>query len=103
MRALVLKEIKAPLELEDRPQLKPGEGEVVVSVKSAAFNRRDCWITQGMYPGSQPPVVLGSDASGFVYKIGAGVEESWLNQEVILNPGLNWGEDQRVQNSEFSP
>ncbi len=102
MRALVLSEVKAPLKLEERPPIHPAEGEVVVSVQAAALNRRDFWITQGLYPGIQPPVVLGSDASGVVSKVGAGVNESWLQQEVIINPGMNWGDSEEFQASDFN-
>ncbi len=58
MKALILKEINSPLVLEDRPSLTPASNEVVVQLRTAALNRRDYWITKGMYPGIQPPVVL---------------------------------------------
>ena len=35
MKALVLKEIHQPLELEERPDLQPDGGEVVVKLKNA--------------------------------------------------------------------
>ncbi|MCH8193004.1 MAG: alcohol dehydrogenase catalytic domain-containing protein [Planctomycetes bacterium] len=92
MKALVLKSVKAPLELEERPPLQPGPGEVVVRLRAAALNRRDYWITQGLYPGIEPPVILGSDGAGKVSQVGAGVGPSWEGRDVIINPGLGWGE-----------
>lgn len=102
MQALVLTGVKHPLEWQVRPDLRPGEGEVVVRLRSAALNRRDYWITQGMYPGIEPPVVLGSDGAGLVSGIGAGVDESWLDREVIINPGLGWGNRECVQADAFT-
>ena len=91
MKTLVLKETHQPLELEQRSALKAAAGEVVVQLKAAALNRRDYWITQGMYPGIQTPIVLGSDGAGVVSQIGDGVDTTWHGKEVILNPGLDWG------------
>ncbi|MCH8216102.1 MAG: zinc-binding dehydrogenase [Planctomycetes bacterium] len=101
MKALVLKSVKAPLELEERPPLQPGPGEVVVRLRAAALNRRDYWITQGLYPGIEPPVILGSDGAGKVSQVGAGVGPSWEGRDVIINPGLGWGEMQAAQANDF--
>ena len=102
MKALALTELKQPLTLEDRAELEPGPNDVVVRLHAAALNRRDFWITQGMYPGIKTPVVLGSDGAGIVCKTGSALGNFWLDQEVIINPGLNWGESHQAQESEFS-
>jgi zinc-binding alcohol dehydrogenase/oxidoreductase len=102
MKSLTLKQIKTPLELEDRPDLTAAAGEVVVQVKAASLNRRDYWITQGMYPGIDPPVVLGSDAAGIVSQCGEGVDGSWQGREVIINPGFDWGNDPAAQANDFN-
>ncbi len=101
MKALTLKQIKTPLEMVDRPALRPGPSEVVVRLKAAALNRRDYWITQGMYPGIEPPVVLGSDGAGVVGESGSALGNYWNNREVIINPGWDWGENQQVQSDSF--
>lgn len=101
MHALVLEQIKSPLVWKEREELTPNAGEVVVRLKAASLNRRDYWITQGMYPGIEPPVVLGSDGAGVVTKIGAAVDEKWQGAEVIINPGLSWGDSQQSQASDF--
>jgi len=101
MKALVLNATRQPLQLEERPALQPAPGEVVVALKAAALNRRDYWITQGMYPGIQTPVVLGSDGAGVVSHAGADVDASWVGREVILNPGLEWGNSELVQGESF--
>ena len=102
MKALTLRQIKSPLELEDRPDLVPGADEVVVRLKSAALNRRDFWITQGLYPGIDPPVILGSDGAGRVIQTGSELGNFWQDREVIVNPGMEWGETQAFQGDHFS-
>lgn len=102
MKALVLHEIKAPLQLTSRASLQPSEGTVVVDLRAAALNRRDYWITQGMYPGIKTPVVLGSDGAGTVREAGAGVDPAWLGRDVILDPGVDWGADPAAQSPEFT-
>lgn len=102
MQVQTLKALKQPLALEDRPDLQPLPGQVVVRLKAASLNRRDYWITQGLYPGTRPPVVPGSDGAGVVSKVGDGVDENWPGQEVIIDPGLDWGENPAVQGNDFT-
>ena len=101
MKALILHGIKKPLAIEDRPELKPANGQVVVGLKAAALNRRDYWVTQGLYPDTQLPVTLGSDGAGVVTRIGNGVGDEWSGKEVIIHPGWNWGDNPSVQSNEF--
>jgi NADPH:quinone reductase-like Zn-dependent oxidoreductase len=101
MRALVLNQLKSPLALEDRDALEPAPGQAVVSLRAAALNRRDYWITQGMYPGIRLPTVLGSDGAGIVTAVGDSADAGWAGREVIVNPGWDWGEDERAQGRGF--
>ena len=101
MKAAVLHQIGQPLVLETSHESEIPHGEVQIRLKAAALNRRDFWITQGLYPKIKLPAILGSDGAGVVTALGAGVDPSWLNQEVVLYPGLHWGDDPRVQSSNF--
>jgi zinc-binding alcohol dehydrogenase/oxidoreductase len=90
IKALVLKALNtypAIGELE-LPALKDGMAEI--EVKAVALNRRDYYITQGLYPGVEFPVVLGSDVSG-IFK----------NKEVIVNPNIDWGANEAVQSDAY--
>jgi len=80
MKALVLNEVKQPLVLQERPSPKAGTDKVIVKLRAAALNRRDYWITRGLYPGIRCPVILGSD--------GAGTAE-FREKEVIINPVID--------------
>ncbi|MDA7512896.1 alcohol dehydrogenase catalytic domain-containing protein, partial [Verrucomicrobia bacterium] len=91
MKAAILRQLKQPLQLESRPDLEPDPDHAIVDLKTAALNRRDYWITCGMYPDIRTPVVLGSDGAGTVSKTGVGVDSDWNGRKVIIQPGLNWG------------
>ncbi len=101
MQALVFIGVGQPLRCEQRPELVPRDGHVVVELKAAALNRRDYWITQGLYPGIQTPAVLGSDGAGIVGHVGRGVPSTWCDRHVVLYPGLGWGEHPSAQGPEF--
>ncbi len=103
MQAIVLRDLGGPeqLRLETVPDPQPGPGEVVVRLKAAALNHRDVWIRRGQYAGIKLPIILGSDGAGIVSAVGPKADAALLGREVIINPGLDWGEDDRVQSPRF--
>jgi len=80
---------------------KPGVGEVLVEVMASALNHRDVWIVQGRYPNIKTPVILGSDGVGIIREVGEGVDPSCVGRQVMINPSLNWGNNPRVQSSQY--
>jgi zinc-binding alcohol dehydrogenase/oxidoreductase len=82
-----------------KPVLK--SGEALIRIKAAALNHRDEWCRQGLYPNLSDGVILGSDGAGIVEEVYDSAHVSWLGKEVILNPGMNWGQNQKVQSKEF--
>jgi zinc-binding alcohol dehydrogenase/oxidoreductase len=84
MKAVRLHEVGGPqnLRVEEIESPVPAAGETLVRVRTAAFNRRDVFITQGLYPGISLPRTLGSD--------GAGVHEK-SETHVVIDPMLGWG------------
>ena len=101
MKALVLRSINE-LVYDDVPTPHAGPGEVVVHLRTAALNHRDLWIKTGQYAGLRFPVIPGSDGAGVVVDVGPGVDATWLEREVIINPGFDWGHDPRGQEPRFS-
>lgn len=87
MRAVRLTEVSGPdaLRLEAVSLPVAGADETVVRVRAAALNHRDVYVTQGKYPGIALPVTLGSDGAGLVGE-----------REVVIDPMLGWGDDDRV-------
>lgn len=101
MKAAVLTAVNH-LELEERPRPTAGNGEVVIHLKAAALNHRDVWIKSGQYAGLRFPLIPGSDGAGVVVDVGAGVDAGWMDREVIINPGFDWGHDPKGQEPRFS-
>ena len=111
MKAIVLHELNGPdsLSYEDWPEPEPGPGEALVKLKAAALNRRDVFVTQGMYPGAKPealPVILGSDGSGELVVIGDQVEgviegTPPVNSDVVIHPSLYWGDSLRIPGKDY--
>lgn len=106
MKAMRLHEIGGPESLvyENVPEPEPGPGEVVVRLHNAALNRRDAFVTRGMYPGAKAealPVILGSDGSGEVAARGDGADGPSEGTEVVINPALYWGDDPAKPGKEY--
>lgn len=102
-QAVVVREFGGPerLELEDRPELAPGPGEVVIDLRAAALNRRDLRVIAGGWPGVTSPLVPGSDGAGVVRALGAGAGGVAEGDDVVILPSLDWGDDWRVLGPSF--
>ena len=77
MKAVVCKAWGPPesLVIEDRPPLEAGPGKVVVSVKAASVKFSDTLLIQNKYQTKpELPFIPGSEVTGVVKSIGAGVE-----------------------------
>jgi NADPH:quinone reductase-like Zn-dependent oxidoreductase len=92
MKALVLKTPGEFPSIEEVRVPAPKHHEMLVNLKASALNHRDIWIVKGKYPGVKFPVILGSD--------GSGIDEN--GREVIINPGLDWGENPKAQSKQFN-
>ena len=68
MRALELVGFDGPasLQIAERPEAEPGQGEVRVRMRNMALNHLDVFITRGL-PKRPLPAVLGSDGAGSVH------------------------------------
>jgi NADPH:quinone reductase-like Zn-dependent oxidoreductase len=74
------------LRVADVPVPEPAQGEVLVKVKAASINPGEAKIREGLLHARWPatfPSGEGSDLAGVVTKIGIGVEEVAVGDEVI--------------------
>jgi NADPH:quinone reductase-like Zn-dependent oxidoreductase len=81
MKAVVLHEYGSPskLKVEEMPDPKPGEGEVLVRVEAVSVNPVDWKMRSGAAKERFPvqfPGVLGRDFAGIIRELGPGVEKS---------------------------
>lgn len=77
-------------------------GCALVKIEAAALNRRDYWICEGKYPGIKENITLGSDACGIVEKVEGEEGQTWIGKEVLINPNINWGTDEKHQAKDYS-
>jgi zinc-binding alcohol dehydrogenase/oxidoreductase len=104
LKAIVLRELGGPnqLQYEDVDTPVPKSGEVLVRLKYASLNRRDVWITYGLYPGLKLPSILGADGAGEVVAVSDEVEGIKVGSHVVINPALNWGDNPNYNGPDFS-
>ena len=102
MRAAVL---RAPNDVgaEDWPDPEAGAGEVLIKLRRAALNRRD-WFLLGdpAAVGLELPTVIGSDGAGLIESVGEGVSGLEAGQEVVILPGLNWGDREDAPGPDYA-
>ena len=91
MKAIRVHEFGGPevMKLEEVPNLKPGPGQVVVSVKAVGVNPVDSYIRTGTYAVKPPlPYTPGMDAAGTVGAVGEGVESVAVGERVYVGGTL---------------
>lgn len=92
MKAIRVKEFGGPevMRLEEVPELKPGEGQVVVRVKVAGVNPFEAYMRAGTYSRKPAlPFTPGADAAGTVESVGPGVKTFKAGDRVYVAGSLS--------------
>jgi len=75
------------LVFEEHPDLEPGPGEVLVDVHAIGVNYADCIVRMGLYSSARKyvgwPITPGFEVAGRVKRLGAGVTEFAIGDEVF--------------------
>jgi len=90
MKAVLCKAYGPPesLVIEDIEPLKPGRGQVVISVKACGVNFPDTLIIQGKYQFRPPmPFSPGNEVAGVIKEVGEGVKNVKVSDRVIAFTG----------------
>ena len=88
MKAIRVKEFGGPevLKVEEAPDPRPDQGQVLVRVKAAGVNPVDTYIRSGVYAKKPSlPYTPGTDAAGVVEAVGAGVKRVKVGDRVYTN------------------
>lgn len=83
MKAAVLEQFGAPLEIRDLELAPPGPSEVRVRVAAVGVCHSDVNLFEGLRPALPLPAVLGHEVSGVVTEVGAGVRRIRLGDHVV--------------------
>lgn len=68
----------------EEPTAAPGE--VLVAITSAGVCGSDITALRGTHPFRVPPLITGHEGGGRVVAVGEGVDESWVDRSVALEP-----------------
>lgn len=82
MKAAVMREFHAPLQIEDLSIDAPGPGEVLIKTAASGICHSDLHVIEGSLP-MPPPCVLGHEPAGVVESVGEGVTEFRPGDHVI--------------------
>ena len=97
MRAIAEEEFGGPVGLMDLPTPEIGADEVLIRVRAAGVNPFDWKVADGELKGElehRLPLILGFDAAGVVERVGAGVIELGVGDEVygyLFKPVIGGG------------
>ena len=86
MKAMVLRALREPLVMEDRPSPSPGSGEIHAAVECCAVCRTDLHVVDGDLPHPKLPIVPGHEIVGRIAALGEGVSDLRIGQRV----GIPW-------------
>ncbi|MCC6382289.1 MAG: zinc-dependent alcohol dehydrogenase family protein [Dehalococcoidia bacterium] len=93
MRAAVLRRRgpagEEPLAIEERPEPRPGPGELLLRVAACGVCRTDLQLAEGDLPARRLPIVPGHQAVGRVEALGAGVT-GWTRGDRAGVAWLGW-------------
>jgi S-(hydroxymethyl)glutathione dehydrogenase/alcohol dehydrogenase len=73
VRAAVLEEFGAPLEVQELDLAEPARGEVLVRLVACGVCHTDLYTASGADPSGYAPAVLGHEGAGVVERVGEGV------------------------------
>jgi len=74
----------------ERPDPKPGHGQIVVRVRATSLNYRDQGVIKGVYGYTKFPVIPLSDGAGEVVEVGPGVTRFKPGDRVAGTFFVNW-------------
>jgi alcohol dehydrogenase, propanol-preferring len=86
MQAMVLHRFAESLTLEERPDPRPGPGEIVLGVEACAVCRTDLHLVDGELPQARLPVVPGHEIVGVVQAAGDIATQSLIGRRM----GVPW-------------
>jgi S-(hydroxymethyl)glutathione dehydrogenase / alcohol dehydrogenase len=83
IRAAVLKEFGAPLEVQEIDLAEPQAGEVLVRLVACGVCHTDLYTASGADPSGYSPTVLGHEGAGVVERVGEGVRDVAPGDHVV--------------------
>jgi propanol-preferring alcohol dehydrogenase len=86
MQAMVLRQLRSPLEWTELPDREPGPTEIRIKVLACGVCRTDLHVVDGELPNPMLPVIPGHEIVGRIDAMGKGVEGLQVGERV----GIPW-------------
>jgi propanol-preferring alcohol dehydrogenase len=86
MHAMVLNELKTPLQWTELPDREPGPSEIRVTMLACGVCRTDLHVVDGELPRPQLPIIPGHEIVGRIDAVGAAVGDLRIGERV----GIPW-------------
>jgi S-(hydroxymethyl)glutathione dehydrogenase / alcohol dehydrogenase len=83
IRAAVLEEFGAPLEVQEVELAEPKAGEVLIQLFACGVCHTDLYTASGADPSGYSPTVLGHEGAGVVERVGEGVRDVEPGDHVV--------------------
>jgi len=83
IRAAVLEQFGAPLEVQELELAEPQAGEVLVRLTACGVCHTDLYTASGADPSGYAPTVLGHEGAGIVERVGDGVRDVAPGDHVV--------------------
>ena len=83
IRAALLEEFGAPLEVQELDLAEPQAGEVLVRLTACGVCHTDLYTASGADPSGYAPTVLGHEGAGVVERVGEGVRDVAPGDHVV--------------------
>ncbi len=90
MKAMVLRQAREPMTLEELARPEPGPGQLRVRVETCAVCRTDLHVADGELPDPKLPLVLGHQIVGVVDAVGPGTDAT-VGERIGI-PWLGWAD-----------
>jgi len=101
MKAIVLNQKTYKLETIDVDQPILSHSDALIKLKASALNHHELWSLKEKDLKSDSDIILGSDGAGIIKEVGAGVNHLKKGDEVIINPSIHWGVNNRVHGQNY--
>ena len=90
MKGWLFKKIHAPLELVEREDPKPQEGQIAIKIKAAGLCHSDVGLMEGITTSQLAyyPIIIGHEFAGVVSEVGKGVKDFKVGDKVACRAGF---------------
>jgi zinc-binding alcohol dehydrogenase/oxidoreductase len=101
MKAAVLDQHNYKLIIKEVALPAITNSQVLVKLKAVSLNHHELWSLQERTLSAKNDIIMGSDGAGVVVEVGSSVNDVNIGDEVVINPSINWGKENKVQGSKY--